>query len=134
MLLVIESDTTLDPANMQGLIAGLEYTHQFAAVSPSTINHSGDSAVLAVLPCTSPQNLSTEVLVKAPRVDLIPAMNDESNLQVYVTGARASSVDTTAEISERNQTREVLANVQNAGAGPYDSGSVVEPIVRLCDL
>jgi RND superfamily putative drug exporter len=72
-----------------------------AFVAPATENAAGDTAVLQVVPSTSPQDTRTEELVATLRADSIPAAASGTGLKIDVGGLVANNVDTTAGISAR---------------------------------
>jgi RND superfamily putative drug exporter len=72
-----------------------------ALVSPAVINEAGDTAVLTVVPTTSPQDEATEDLVDTLRDTVIPAATASADLNVAVGGMVASNLDVTRGVAER---------------------------------
>ncbi len=72
-------------------------TSGVAAVSPASVNSSGTTAVMTVIPTTRPQAPATENLVNRLRDDVLPKVNATS----YVTGQTAGTVDFTERITGR---------------------------------
>ncbi|MER8047250.1 MMPL family transporter [Streptomyces sp. NPDC094032] len=78
---------------MNELPATLAHTKGVASVSPVTYNGSGDTAVLTVVPDSSPQSKATSELVDRLRHDVLPTASDGTSLQVHVGGVTASYDD-----------------------------------------
>ncbi|MEV0452612.1 MMPL family transporter [Streptomyces sp. NPDC050600] len=78
---------------MNELPATLAHTKGVASVSPVTYNSGGDTAVLTVVPDSSPQSKATSELVDRLRDDVLPAAADGTSLQVHVGGVTASYDD-----------------------------------------
>jgi RND superfamily putative drug exporter len=72
-------------------------TTDVAAVGAPTVNSTGDTAVMTVLPATSPQDAATTRLVDELRASVLPKVPAPT----YVVGATASYVDFTAKVSKR---------------------------------
>jgi RND superfamily putative drug exporter len=72
-----------------------------ALVSPAVVNDAGDTAVLTVVPTSSPQDEATEDLVDTLRDSVIPAATSGTNLTVNVGGVVASNLDITRGVAER---------------------------------
>ncbi|MCW2762555.1 MAG: family transporter [Marmoricola sp.] len=72
-----------------------------ALVSPAVINDAGDTAVLTVVPTTSPQDEATEGLVDTLRDTAIPNATADTGLTVAVGGTVASNLDSTRGVAER---------------------------------
>ena len=72
-----------------------------ALVSPAVINDAGDTAVLTVVPTTSPQDAATEGLVDTLRDTAIPDATSETGLTVAVGGMVASNLDSTRGVADR---------------------------------
>ncbi|MFG2329162.1 MMPL family transporter [Streptomyces sp. NPDC048604] len=68
-----------------------------ASVSPVTYNSSGDTAVVTVVPDSSPQSEATSELVDRLRTDVLPETVHGTSLEVHVGGITAS-MDDFAEI------------------------------------
>ena len=72
-----------------------------ALVSPAVINDASDTAVLTVVPTTSPQDVATEGLVDTLRDTAIPDATSETGLTVAVGGTVASNLDSTRGVADR---------------------------------
>ncbi len=72
-----------------------------ALVTPAVINDAGDTAVLTVVPTTSPQDASTEGLVDTLRDTAIPDATADTDLTVAVGGIVASNLDITRGVADR---------------------------------
>jgi putative drug exporter of the RND superfamily len=72
-----------------------------AHVAPAVINDEGDTAVLTVVPTTSPQDAATEDLVDTLRHTAIPDATIDTGLTVGVGGTVASSLDSTRGVVDR---------------------------------
>lgn len=72
-----------------------------ALVSPAVMNDAGDTAVLTLVPTTSPQDEATENLVDTLRDTAIPAATSDTDLTVAVGGMVASNLDITRGVAER---------------------------------
>jgi len=72
-----------------------------ALVAPAVINDAGDTAVLTVVPTTSPQDAATEGLVDTLRDTAIPDATSETGLTVAVGGMVASNLDSTRGVADR---------------------------------
>ncbi len=72
-----------------------------ALVSPTVINDAGDTAVLTVVPTTSPQDEATEDLVDTLRDTAIPEITSDTDLTVAVGGTVASNLDITRGVADR---------------------------------
>ena len=72
-----------------------------ALVSPAVVNDAGDTAVLTVVPTTSPQDEATEDLVDTLRDTAIPDATADTDLTVAVGGMVAANLDSTRGVAER---------------------------------
>ena len=70
-------------------------------VSPAVMNEAGDTAVLTLVPTSSPQDQATEDLVDTLRDTAIPAATADTDLTVAVGGLVASNLDVTRGVTER---------------------------------
>ncbi|MEU8758895.1 MMPL family transporter [Streptomyces sp. NPDC048659] len=93
LTLVASLDGAEAKVAMNELPAALAHTKGVASVSPVTYNGSGDTAVLTVVPESSPQSKATSELVDRLRDDVLPAASDGTSLQVHVGGVTASYDD-----------------------------------------
>ena len=68
-----------------------------AAVGDVQVNPAGDTAVLSVVPTTSPQSGETKELVRRIR-DVVPTVTDRTGTRVYVGGWTAMGIDSTDDL------------------------------------
>lgn len=93
LTLVASLDGADDKVALNELPATLAHTRGVESVSPVTYNSTGDTAVLTVVPDSSPQSKATSELVDRLRDDVLPAAADGTSLQVHVGGVTASYDD-----------------------------------------
>ncbi len=86
---------------LQPLVQRLRPTEGVAAVTPAHANPAGDTAVLTVIPTTSPQSPATDRLVEHLRDGIIPAATGGTGAQVHVGGVAAASIDSSDNIVSR---------------------------------
>jgi putative drug exporter of the RND superfamily len=101
LLLAAELSGPADRATLTDLAARLAGTPGVAAVLPPQLNPAGDTAVLTVVPTTSPQSAATEQLVRTLRDTVVPAATDGTGLSVYIGGATAAAIDSTEDTAAR---------------------------------
>ena len=97
MLLTVEGDLNAAPA----LVEKLRGTPGVASVSPPQPNPAGDTAIIQLVPTTSPQAKETEDLVDRLRDDVIPDAVRGSTMTVSVSGLVAGGLDSNRYISGR---------------------------------
>jgi RND superfamily putative drug exporter len=90
-----------DSAAADRLVATLRTTPGVASVSPPQVNQAGDTAVIQLIPTTSPQSRETEKLVDRLRDDVVPKAVAGTGLDVKVSGLVAGGVDSNRGISAR---------------------------------
>ncbi|MFI6418551.1 MMPL family transporter [Streptomyces sp. NPDC050842] len=93
LTLVAGLDGADDRVALDQLPAALSATRGVASVSPVTYNSSGDTAVLTVVPDSSPQSKATSELVDRLRTDVLPKAEAGTSLDVHVGGVTASYDD-----------------------------------------
>ncbi|MFJ4873481.1 MMPL family transporter [Streptomyces sp. NPDC088757] len=93
LTLVAGLDGADDRVALDQLPAALSATKGVAAVSPVAYNSSGDTAVLTVVPDSSPQSKATSELVDRLRQDVLPRAEAGTSLDVNVGGVTASYDD-----------------------------------------
>ncbi|MEU0394367.1 MMPL family transporter [Streptomyces sp. NPDC006208] len=93
LTLVGRLDGADDQVAMDRLPQALRGTDGVASVGPVTYNSSGDTAVLTVVPETSPQSRSTSELVDRLRSDVLPDTERGTSLEVDVGGVTAGYDD-----------------------------------------
>ncbi len=90
LVLVAEGDTSV----LGSLRDRIAQTPGVAAVSPPQSNPAGDTAVMTVVPTTSPQSEETELLVRTLR-------DEVAGTGVHVGGVTAAAIDSTADTASR---------------------------------
>ncbi len=100
-LLTAELPARNDTTAANALVDKLRTTPGVASVSPPQLNPAGDTAVIQLVPTTSPQAKESEELVDHLREDVVPAATAGTGLRVNVTGLVAGGVDSTRGISAR---------------------------------
>ncbi|MFF5634541.1 MMPL family transporter [Streptomyces sp. NPDC012825] len=93
LTLVAGLDGADDRVALDRLPAALSATKGVAGVSPVAYNSSGDTAVLTVVPDSSPQSKATSELVDRLRQDVLPRAEAGTSLDVNVGGVTASYDD-----------------------------------------
>ncbi|MFF9848503.1 MMPL family transporter [Streptomyces litmocidini] len=93
LTLVAGLDGADDRVALDRLPAALTATKGVASVSPVTYNSAGDTAVLTVVPDSSPQSRATSELVDRLRDDVLPTAGAGNSLDVHVGGVTASYDD-----------------------------------------
>ncbi|WP_369146673.1 MMPL family transporter [Streptomyces sp. R44] len=93
LTLVAGLDGADDRVALDQLPAVLTATKGVASVSPVTYNSAGDTAVLVVVPDSSPQSKATSELVDRLRADVLPKAEAGTSLDVHVGGVTASYDD-----------------------------------------
>ncbi len=102
MLLTVQGESSselLDSADEVG--DELRDVSGVAFVGPALVNSAGDTALLRLVPTTSPQDTASEDLVDTLRDESIPAATSGTGLTIDVGGTVAANVDTTRGVSER---------------------------------
>ena len=101
MLLTVQggSDGGLSAA-ADGVGDSLREVDGVAFVGPAVVNETGDTALLELVPSTSPQDVATEDLVDAPRRGR-PAATAGTDLSVDVGGMAAANLDSTRGVADR---------------------------------
>src|SRR4051812_6703768 len=89
LLLVAELPANGAEQALHGLADVVSKVHGVAAVSPPTLNRSGDTAILTVIPADGPQDPTTEDLVSTLREDVLPDAVAGDGLTVHVGGVTA---------------------------------------------
>ncbi|MFF9014612.1 MMPL family transporter [Streptomyces sp. NPDC014870] len=93
LTLVAQIDGADDRVALGELPAALDATKGVESVSPVTYNSAGDTAVLTVVPESSPQSKATSELVDRLRADVLPTAEHGTSLDVHVGGVTASYDD-----------------------------------------
>ena len=96
-LLTVQGDLSKAPA----VAEKLRQTPGVASVTPPMPNAAGDTAVMQLIPTTSPQSQETEDLVDRLRDTVVPQAVAGTGLDVKVSGLVAGGLDSTRGISAR---------------------------------
>ena len=83
----------MDFTVLMGLWDRLTATEGLGASTPPLLNDAGDAAIMRVFPGESPQDESTEALVRRLRSELIPESLAGTTVTARVTGSTAAAVD-----------------------------------------
>jgi RND superfamily putative drug exporter len=100
-ILAVEREGGLDASQLQSLADTLRDVPGVAAVSPAITNQTGDTAVISVIPTTSPQDAETPDLVKYLRSAVLPPALNGTGMHVYVGGPTAAFIDVGDKIADR---------------------------------
>ncbi|MQS37602.1 MMPL family transporter [Streptomyces katsurahamanus] len=93
LTLVARIDGAGDRRAMDKLPGALRDAPGVASTGPVVYNRDGDTALLTVVPDSSPQSRATSDLVDRLRADLLPAAVGDASLKVYVGGVTAGYDD-----------------------------------------
>jgi putative drug exporter of the RND superfamily len=88
-------------AALTDLTTQIRQNPDVAAVSPPTLNTTGDTAVVTVVPRSGPQDESTVQLVHSVRQLAAAPGVTATGLRVLVGGETAASIDSSAHLSQR---------------------------------
>ncbi|CAN5397903.1 MMPL family transporter [soil metagenome] len=99
LLVVVNDDNGVSQSTIDGLTAAFTSTNDVAAVSPASFNETGDTAIITVIPGTSPQDKATEDLIGELRDTTIPSVIDGTSTQAFIGGGTATFVDMGEKIS-----------------------------------
>jgi putative drug exporter of the RND superfamily len=99
LLLTVDLSGSDAEAVLPRLRAAVEATPGVVTVAPPLLNPAGDTALLAAIPATGPQDGATEDLVRTLRDDVIPGAS--AGTEVHVGGQAAVAIDTNANIAKR---------------------------------
>ncbi|HET6988625.1 MAG TPA: MMPL family transporter [Kribbella sp.] len=94
----LPSESSTDKQTLlTGLTSTLQKTAGVAAVQPATTNSAGTTAIITVIPTTSPSSAETEDLVNRIRDDVLAGQQEPT----YVVGTTAGYVDFTEKVAGR---------------------------------
>jgi putative drug exporter of the RND superfamily len=99
--IVVELPQRGQAGSLAVLSAKLQSTRDVAAVLPTRISSSGDTAVIRVYPTSAPEALATTELVNHLRSNVIPPIEHETGTTVLVGGFTAGSIDFSRVLSEK---------------------------------
>ncbi len=81
------------PASVEKLRTAIAATPGVVAVAPAKLNPAGDVATITVYPHSSPQAYATTQLVSTLRDTVVPPVERQTGMTVYVGGVTAGAVD-----------------------------------------
>ena len=94
----LPSESSTDKQTLlTGLTSTLQKTAGVAAVQPATMNSAGTTAIITVIPTTSPSSAETEDLVNRIRDDVLAGQKEPT----FVVGTTAGYVDFTEKVAGR---------------------------------
>ncbi len=99
LLIVVNNDAGLTPDVTGALQTAFTGTDNVVAVTQPFLNEAGDTAILTVIPGTSPQDVGTEDLISNLRDNVIPSTLDGTDTQAFVGGGTATFVDISQKIA-----------------------------------
>ncbi len=98
---VVDLGASTDPELAIGqVVTGLENVAGVDDVAPPSFNETGDTAVIAAVPTTSPSSAETSSLVHSLRSDTIPEWEAATGAEVFLTGATASNIDISDKLAD----------------------------------
>ncbi len=102
-LIVVEDDEPLSADSLLRLRKAVSVTPNVVNVAPPSLNPTGDTAVMTVIPGTSPQDAETRALVERLRNETVPPVISrlDGHPRVLVAGLTAAFVDVTSRIEDR---------------------------------
>jgi RND superfamily putative drug exporter len=99
--LLVAVDQSSDPGAAASLVPALRSTPGVASVQAPVTNETGDTAIVTVIPTTSPQAEETTNLVDRLRSDTVPGVLAGTGATAYVGGQTAAFEDIAARLSSR---------------------------------
>jgi RND superfamily putative drug exporter len=90
-----------DTTTAVGVRDALAATEGVATVSGPRLSESGDTAIVSIIPTSSPQDEATSELVTRIREDVLPAATAGTGATTYVTGQTAFQEDLSDRLGER---------------------------------
>jgi putative drug exporter of the RND superfamily len=100
-LLLVAEVPSGDTATLDPVIAAVAADPDVQAVGAARLNPDGNTAVIRVLPKSSPQAPGTSELVSRLRADVIPSAVANTDVKVYVGGSTAAFIDISDRIASR---------------------------------
>jgi RND superfamily putative drug exporter len=100
-LLLVVQFSPADAAELPTLVHDLGGVAGVAGVQPPQLNSARDTAVIAVIPKTGPQDAKTVDLVHRLREDFLPGETQGTGFSVHVGGVTATTIDSTANVVSR---------------------------------
>jgi len=102
LVAVVELGPDATPeAQLQPVAAAIQATSGVLIVAPPRFNADRTTAVLPIIPKTSPQDRATTDLVHRLRDETIPNVNEPAYQRVLITGSTAAFIDISGRLTER---------------------------------
>lgn len=101
LILSVELGSQDPDTFLPALTKDLEATDDVVAVSGATISPDRDTAVIQVIPASSPQDVETSDLIHHLRDDVLPTSVAGTDAHVYVGGSTATFIDMSDKIASR---------------------------------
>jgi RND superfamily putative drug exporter len=101
LAVVVQQPTGAQPQVLDRVGRTIAQDHGVAAVEPAVINATGDTAVITVLPTTSPQDAATAATVNRLRHQVLPGALRGTTATALVTGRTAVFDDMSARLTSR---------------------------------
>jgi RND superfamily putative drug exporter len=101
LVVAVQVPTGADRSVVDTLQSRLQGTPGVAFAVPPQFNQQGDTAVLIVIPTTSPQDLRTQQLVHRLRGQVVPSVTRGTPIRALVGGETAAAVDSSNHLSQR---------------------------------
>jgi RND superfamily putative drug exporter len=101
LLLAADLNGPQSHAELDALAERLRDVSGVASASEPRLNQTGDAAVLAVTPTSSPQDSATSELVHRLRDEVIPQAIASGDVSVYVGGQTAAFIDESELVTDR---------------------------------
>jgi RND superfamily putative drug exporter len=101
LILSVELGSADPDTFLPALSKDLAATDGVVAVTPATLSPDGETAVIQVIPATSPQDEKTSALIHRLRDDVLPASVQGTGANVYVGGSTATFIDMSDKIAGR---------------------------------
>jgi putative drug exporter of the RND superfamily len=98
---VLASPPASGNASVEKLRAAIAATPGVVSVAPAKLNPTGEVATITVYPHSSPQAYATTQLVNRLREDVIPPVETQTGMSVYVGGVTAGAVDFAAVLGHK---------------------------------
>ncbi len=100
-VLVVDNSSAPGSDAVDRLVAMLGSTEGVALVTPPETNPAGDTAVVAVIADSAPQDAETDRLLARIRHDVVPPIEADTGAEITVGGITASFVDFGDKIGDR---------------------------------
>ncbi|MCZ7534990.1 MAG: MMPL family transporter [Acidimicrobiia bacterium] len=101
VVVAIPSESLGDSTALDGLVDALAGTDGVLVALPPEFNETGDAAIVAVVPSTSPRSEATDRLFRELRDDVVPAALAGTGITAHLAGITASSIDVAEVVGGR---------------------------------